>query len=179
MKFFFGALAALALAACATAPASAQQQPQQPPCSAPEFRQMDFWVGTWDVYWQATQGIAEGAGTNTITREYGNCVIQEAFDGGPTTGGLIGHSVSTYHAPLRQWRQTWVDNQGGYFALVGGQEGDDFILVSSRIADNTPLQRMVFTDITEDSLTWRWQATADAGVTWSDQWVIHYTRRAG
>jgi hypothetical protein len=36
---------------------------------------------------------------------------------------------------------------------------------------------MVFTDITENSLTWRWQATADAGATWNDQWVIHYTRR--
>jgi hypothetical protein len=118
------------------------------------------------------------AGCQCNHREYGGCVIQEAFDGGPATGGLIGHSVSTYHAPLQRWRQTWVDNQGGYFALVGGPEGDDFILVSSRVSNGQPAQRMVFEDITPGAFTWRWQRTPDAGATWADQWVIHYTRRA-
>jgi hypothetical protein len=36
----------------------------------------------------------------------------------------------------------------------------------------------VFEDITAQGLTWRWQGSADAGATWSDRWVIHYTRRA-
>lgn len=153
--------------------------PPAHPCAAPEFRQMDFWVGDWDVRWEAMSGIPAGQGRNVITREYADCVIQEAFDGGPATQGLIGHSVSTYHAPSQRWRQTWVDNQGSYFALVGGPEGRDFVLVSSRLSDNTPVQRMVFTDITPNALTWRWQSTPDAGATWADQWVIHYTRRAG
>lgn len=178
MKNLLAPLAALALAACASSIANAQQQAQQPPCAAQEFRQMDFWVGTWDVSWDAVQGIPAGSGTNAITREYNDCVIQEQFDGGASTGGLIGHSVSTYSAPAQTWRQTWVDNQGGYFALTGGQVGDDFILTSYRINTDTPLQRMVFTDITENSLTWRWQSTPDAGATWNDRWVIRYTRRA-
>jgi hypothetical protein len=175
MKTLFAAIAALAVTACATA--EAQQQAQQPPCSAPEFRQLDFWVGAWDARWEAAQGMPAGSGTNTITREYGNCVIQEQFDGGPVVG-LIGHSVSTYHAPTRVWRQTWVDNQGGYFALSGGRVGDIFILTSYQLNTSTPAQRMVFSDITENSFTWRWQSTADAGATWSDSWVIYYTRRA-
>ena len=180
LKSIFAGLAAMTLIGCASAQAQQQQAQAAPPahpCAAPEFRQMDFWVGVWDVRWEAMSGIPTGGGTNTITREYSNCVIQEAFDGGPTTQGLIGHSVSTYHAPLQKWRQTWVDNQGGYFALVGGPVGEDFILVSSRVADNTPVQRMVFTDITPNSLTWRWQMTPDGGTTWTDQWVILYTRR--
>lgn len=168
----------LAAAAMLAFTASANAQQQTPPCSTPEFRQLDFWVGVWDARWEASQGIPAGTGTNTITRAYGNCVIQEDFDGGPSTGGLIGHSVSTYHAPAQQWRQTWVDNQGGYFALSGGRVGDIFILTSYRINTNTPVQRMVFSDITENSFTWRWQASADAGATWTDSWVIHYTRRA-
>ncbi|WP_135212533.1 hypothetical protein [Vitreimonas flagellata] len=175
MRTILAALAVLACVGCA----SAQAQPAAAsPCSMPEFRQMDFWVGVWDVRWEAASGMPAGQGVNTITRAYGDCVIQEAFDGGPATGGLIGHSVSTYHAPLQHWRQTWVDNQGGYFALVGGPEGDDFVLVSSRVSDNTPVQRMVFTEITPNSLTWRWQRTPDGGATWADQWVIHYTRRS-
>ncbi len=170
------AAAAFALGGCASATAQTNAAP--PPCSSPEFRQMDFWLGTWDARWEASTGTPAGQGVNVITREYGGCVIQEAFDGGPATGGLIGHSVSTYHAPLQRWRQTWVDNQGGYFALVGGPEGDDFILVSSSVSNGQPAQRMVFEDITPGAFTWRWQRTPDAGATWADQWVIHYTRRA-
>jgi hypothetical protein len=164
--------AALALAACVTAQAQATDEP----CSAPEYRQMDFWLGSWDVRWDATPGIPAGSGTNTITREYGNCVIQEQFDGGVSTGGLIGHSVSVYHAPAQLWRQTWVDNRGGYFALTGGPVGDDFVLTNTRLGEQAPHLRMIYEDIGPDSLTWRWQRSAD-GQTWSDQWVIRYTRR--
>lgn len=139
---------------------------------------MDFWVGTWDVRWDEGGGVAAGGGTNTITREYGDCVIQEAFDGGPTTGGMIGHSVSVYFAPGGSWRQTWVDNQGGYFALTGGPEGERFILTNTRLSEQAPYLRMVYENITDNSLTWRWQRSTDAGVTWADSWVIHYTRRA-
>lgn len=170
--------AALALSGCASAEAQTTAA-TPPPCAAPEFQQMDFWLGTWDARWEASAGTPAGEGVNVITREYGGCVIQEAFDGGPSTGNLIGHSVSTYFAPMQKWRQTWVDNQGGYFALVGGPEGDDFILVSHRPRDNMPMQRMVFEDITHQAFTWRWQSTADGGATWADQWVIRYTRRAG
>jgi hypothetical protein len=147
------------------------------PCDAPEFRQLDFWLGVWDVRWDAAAGIAAGHGTNRVTRTLGDCVIQESFDGGPTTGNLIGQSLSTYHLPLKRWRQTWVDNQGGYFALVGGPEGNGFVLVSSRLKDDVPVQRMVFEEIQSDSLTWRWQKTTDGGKSWSDQWVIYYTRQ--
>jgi len=180
MKFrVLAAAAAFALMECAMANAQqstpAAQQPAPPPCSTAEFRQMDFWLGTWDNYYAAD--AAAPGGTNTITREYGGCVIQEAFDGGPSTNGLIGHSVSTYHAPSGLWRQTWVDNQGGYFALTGGPDGDRFILLSRRLSDNVVTQRMVFEDITPNSFTWRWQSSIDAGATWTDAWVIWYRRR--
>ena len=166
------------LAASANHAVSAVQTtaPESSECAAPEFRQMDFWVGRWTVRWDATPNSPAGEGTNTVTREYGGCVIQEAFDGGPVSDNLIGHSVSTYHKPLQRWRQTWVDNHGGYFAFVGGKEGDSFVLVSSRPADNTPVERMVFENIQTDSLTWRWQATRDGGASWVDQWVLHYQR---
>ncbi len=146
------------------------------PCAAPEHRQLDFWLGQWDLRWDASPGVPAGSGSNTITRSHGGCVVQEAFVGGSGPGALVGQSVSSFHAPAKRWRQTWVDNQGGYFALVGGPEGERFVLVSSRLDDGKPAQRMVFEAITERSLTWRWQATSDAGANWSDRWVVHYTR---
>lgn len=151
---------------------------QQPACAGPEFHQLDFWLGRWDVQWDASPGQPAGRGTNLITRDLDECVIHEHFNGGSSTGNLLGESWSIYHAPVQRWRQTWVDNQGGYFALVGGPQEDKFVLVSNSLSDNAPRQRMVFEDITPSALTWRWQRTEDKGVTWTDAWVIHYTKHA-
>lgn len=171
MRAYFASLLLCLTMACASADA---QQTQTPTCSTPEFRQLDFWVGTWDIYYSAD--ATTPGGRNVITRAYDNCVIQEDFAGGEDAQGLVGHSVSTYHAPTHQWRQTWVDNQGGYFALVGGPVGDDFVLTNTRITDAAPYQRMVFEDITADRFVWRWQSSADNGQTWTDRWVVWYRR---
>ena len=142
------------------------------PAMPSEASQFDFWLGDWDVNW------ADGlSATNHIRKVLGDRVVQEDFDG-ERDAQLHGLSVSVCGMDGR-WRQTWVDNQGGYFALIGGPEGDDFVLTSYRVSDNTPAQRMVFTDIGAHSLTWRWQRTTDSGATWSDSWVIYYTRRPG
>jgi hypothetical protein len=173
------------LMACASVefPASAQQAASPPPatqpapCAGAEFHHMDFWLGSWDVRWDASPGQPAGQGTNVVTRDFDGCVIHEHFNGGSSTGSLLGESWSLYHAPTQHWRQTWVDNQGGYFALMGGLEGDKFILISKSVSDNTPRQRMVYEDITPNSFTWRWQGSTDRGATWTDSWVIHYTRQ--
>lgn len=167
---------AFCAAALAAGTARGQAAPPPAPCTGPEFRQMDFWLGEWTLRWDATPGIPAGSGSNTITRAFGGCVVQEDFAGGPSTGALVGRSLSAYHTPVQRWRQTWVDNQGGYFALVGGPEGQRFVLTAAGPAGDKPALRMVFEAITDKSLTWRWQASADSGATWVDRWVIHYTR---
>jgi hypothetical protein len=86
-------------------------------------------------------------------------------------------SVSLYHAQTRQWRQTWVDNQGSYFDLVGGPNGKDFVLTNLRQRSDAPHLRMIFTDIKTHSFTWRWQKSDD-GKTWTDSWVIHYEKKS-
>lgn len=173
-------VATVALAACATAPivdnANGLSTATSTSCAAEEFRQLDFWVGEWDVRWETSADQQAGTGRNIITHELDRCVIQEQFTGDASTNNLVGRSVSTYHAAIGQWRQTWVDNQGGYFALVGGPAGETFVLENSRLQPNAPYLRMVFEDITPTSLTWRWQRSSDAGQTWNDSWVIYYTR---
>jgi hypothetical protein len=137
---------------------------------------MDFWLGDWQVRWDATPGTPAGSGRNRVMRTLDGCAIQEDFTGGPATGGLVGRSLSIFHAPSQRWRQTWVDNQGGWFSLVGGPEGQRFVLTAEGSGGTRPLLRMVFEAITDRSLTWRWQASADGGASWADRWVIHYTR---
>ena len=162
----------------ATEPAAEAVKEAPPaPCQDPEFRQLDFWVGEWDLSWTQQDGTL-GQGTNIITRApYGDCVIMENFDGSPTLP-FKGMSVSTYSILVKEWRQTWVDDQGGYFSLHGGpQEDGTFILEMDRYDDKVPYLRMVWEDITEDSLVWRWQGKADADADWADRWVLNYKRK--
>ena len=163
-------------------PASAIGQQQQAaaapaprPCAGPEFRTLDFWVGDW----VAEDDKGNAIGTNRITRnEYGDCVITEHFR--MNDGSLTGPSVSIYRPALKQWRQTWVDDQNGYFDLVGGPvSGADhvFFFENKRVTDTQPFQRMIWQDVKPDSFIWRWQRRAKAEDPWADSWVIHYKRK--
>lgn len=146
------------------------QQPQRP-CDAPEARQLDFWLGDWDLTWKG------GKGTNKITRILDGCIVQEAFrmvEGGT----LVGHSVSTYDPNAKQWKQTWVDNTGAYLDFTGEHNGETMTLRREFVRNGRTIQqRMVFSDITEDAFTWDWQSSIDGGTSWRTNWQIEYKRR--
>src|SRR5512132_151209 len=113
MHSLFRFLAFTVLSASSVLAQSNTAQPAAPnptPCSQPEFKQMDFWVGEWSAVWPAQQGQPEGRGTNVIRKILGECVIEENFSG----AGLDGKSVSTFSARSGRWQQTWVDNSGSY-----------------------------------------------------------------
>lgn len=181
MKFAVaGVVAALVSSVALTqtpAAAPAAAVPPSPPCSGPEYRSLDFWVGDWVGEDQQGKPIA----TNRIARdEYGGCVITEHFRMADNT--MIGHSVSIYRPGLKQWRQNWVDSQGSYFDLVGGPvTGADHIFVfeNKRPAPTMAFQRMIFQDVKADSFTWRWQNRAKEADSWNDSWVILYRRKQG
>lgn len=96
--------------------------PPRAPCASPEYRQLDFWVGEWDVEFTNPDGSI-GRAENRITRdEYGDCVVTERFrqaGGGPGGGDYLGASFSIYDRHTRSWRQMWVDNMGNMFDLRG------------------------------------------------------------
>lgn len=144
-------------------------------CDQPEARQFDFWLGEWDLTWSEADNI--GRGTNVVTSELRECMIFESFAG---QGGdpFIGRSISVFHASSGRWKQTWIDNRGGYLDFVGGWEDDRMIL--RRDVSNDSLQfsqRMVWFDITKNSLEWKWERSDDNGETWQTLWNIHYVRK--
>lgn len=159
-------------------PATAQDAPpadRPPPCSQAEVLQFDFWVGEWDLAWGDN-----ATGRNVIEKTLDGCVIVENFDGSPGTP-LRGMSVSTYNARQGQWQQTWVDNQGSYLDFTGGYEGARMVLQRTATAADGRhvLQRMVWFDISGDSLRWHWENSRDDGATWDVLWAIRYTRADG
>jgi len=142
------------------------------PCEAPEVKQFDFWVGDWIATWGDTLH-----GTNHIERIMEGCTVQENFN--DPRLHYSGKSWTVYNANNKLWQQTWVDSQGAYIALTGGQVGDSIVLTTTeRITPKGKLiSRMVFYHITPTSFDWSWEASTDSGLTWKPSWQIHYTRR--
>lgn len=147
-------------------------QSAEQPCDSEGHHQFDFWLGNWNVTW----GEGE-SGTNHIERVLGGCVILEQFDGRPGTP-LRGMSVSSYDSSNDRWRQTWVDNQGGYLDFEGKWDGDRMILMREAVTPDGPvLQRMVWYAIRADDLEWNWERSTDGGEHWNVLWQIHYQRQ--
>jgi len=150
------------------------------PCSSPDARQFDFWLGEWNLTWPAVQtGGEEGetlTGTNRITRLFGECVIEENF--ATSDGGFLGRSLSVYDETAGLWRQTWVDSSGGYLVFTGTFDEERMELRTEPVERDgvQAINRMVFDDIAPDSLLWSWQTSSDQGATWRDLWTVSYRR---
>jgi len=148
------------------------------PCEASQQRQFDFWVGEWNLTWPGTQAGSVQHGTNSIQRILDGCVVEENFSGGSDMH-LRGRSVSIFNLAAGKWKQTWVDNEGGYLDFVG--EFKDGQMILSREATGPAgkkfLQRMVWKNITATEFDWSWESSKNDGKTWQVVWPIHYEKK--
>ena len=146
------------------------QSPEKKVRSETAARAFDFWIGQWNLTWPG------GHGTNQVTFALDSAVILEQFNGGQSLP-LRGMSVSVYDRKAALWKQTWVDNQGGYLDFSGTFDGRRMILQRRpSAADSSIIQRMVWANITADSLEWSWERSEDGGTSWKTLWPIHYAR---
>jgi hypothetical protein len=151
--------------------AVAHAQQSSPLPIPPEAAQFDFWLGEWDAAWGENL-----RGVNRVSKRWDRVIVEE-FDGKPGMP-LEGHSVSVYDVLAKQWKQTWVDNEGSYLDFVGGFAEAKMTLSRSVLKDGKPLhQRMVWYDITPGAFTWTWERSLDEGKTWEVLWKINYSRR--
>jgi uncharacterized protein DUF1579 len=167
-------LAAIAAAALLAAAAWAQSAPPAYGCDSPEAHQFDFWIGEWDLSY--VENGKPGTSRNRVSRILDGCAIVEEFSGAPGTP-LNGRSVSTFERASGHWKQAWVDNTAAFLDFTGGWDGERMTLArEARVRGRKVMQRMVFRDIRRDRFKWLWQASNDAGRTWTTQWEIDYRR---
>ena len=105
---------AILLVACSSPPTKPATTPAAPStaCTSPEHRQLDFWIGDWDVRIRARAAPdkdvwGEAKGTQHVESILGGCAIAEHFtaDGPPTP--WAGKSYSMWQPKLGKWRQSW------------------------------------------------------------------------
>jgi hypothetical protein len=87
-------------------------------CAAPEYRQLDFWIGDWDAYDLDSSGhpSRKVVARNRVDRILDGCALREVYE---QTDGLVGQSFSTYDASRKVWHQTWVTNHGQLLVIEG------------------------------------------------------------
>jgi uncharacterized protein DUF1579 len=164
----------------AAAPAAAA-----PPCASSEHRQLDFWIGDWDVTVRARtapdkEQWGEAKGTQHVEGILGGCAIAESFAAAGPGSPWSGRSYSSWQPAEKRWRQTWVDDSGGYLAFSGALESGTMALYGEPRTgkDGKPFQmRMVWLDVEANALRWEWQRSADGGKSWRPMMIIDYRRR--
>ncbi|HET9581955.1 MAG TPA: hypothetical protein VFP76_03985 [Gemmatimonadota bacterium] len=140
--------------------AAAQEPGTAPPCAREEYRQFDFWLGTWEV----TTPDGKVAGTNTIESVLNGCALRESWRG---AGGMTGTSTNTYDPHAGRWHQTWVDDRGGFLLISGGLEKGSMVLEGEMVDEEGPVvHRIAWTPGPAGEVRQLWEASRDGGTTW-------------
>lgn len=125
----------------------------QKPCSAPAYRQFDFWIGEWEAF-----GLnGQKAGDSKVSLILDSCIILEEWTSASVSQGIryAGKSFNTWNAATKQWQQTWVDNVGGSNEYLLGKFEDNKIIYRSSPfpfnKDTMAIRKMTFTNLSPGS----------------------------
>jgi len=144
------------------------------PCSAPEFHQLDFWAGDWDVF--DVDNLATQVARVNVDRILDGCVLREDYQ---DTEGHKGQSFSIYDAALKTWHQSWVTNRGQILLLDGALHGDEVVLNATEhmLDGKSKLIRGVWKPadggVRETAVT-----SLDEGKTWKPWFDLMFRRHA-
>jgi hypothetical protein len=145
------------------------------PCAhAPEYRQLDFWVGDWDV--TASGAVA---GESHVERMLEGCVVYENWTG---ASGVTGKSFNIWDATTKEWRQTWVDSTGTLTEFHGSLVDGNMVYRAhgltpgpdGKLAETH--QRMTFFD-QKGTVRQLGELSNDEGTTWRVSYDLLYTRK--
>ena len=156
---FLVAAGALVCSCCAIAEDAKTAPP--PTCDAAEYRQFDFWIGTWSV----TEG-GQPAGHNTIESDLKHCALFESWG---SVDGSRGRSINFYDRNRRHWHQSWMDDRGGALELEGGLIDGSMVLEGERSnskAGGAVHDRITWTPQRDGSVRQHWETKKPGQPTW-------------
>jgi hypothetical protein len=150
------------------------------PCSAAEYRQFDFWLGTWDVFNPAGQKI----GTNTISATNDGCVL---FEDWRDARGGTGNSFNFYETKTKRWHQFWVASNGNGAPLSAAADGTpmpmsgalvDGAMVLQSPAGVKPRNRWTWSKLDGGKVRQHAEQSDDDGKTWKTTFDGLYVKSA-
>ena len=149
--------------------------PLAPDCSAPQYRQFDFWLGDWDVldFADRTKIVARVRVESVL----GGCGLLESYS---DPQAYEGRSFSVYDATRRVWHQTWITNHGRLLVIEGQVRSGVMELSGTDLAEYGAHQRLVrgsWQPVTEGvrEIAAR---SVDGGKTWQPWFDLLFRRHA-
>jgi len=146
------------------------------PCVyAPEYRQLDFWIGDWNV---TSAGAL--AGESHVEKILNECVIWENWTG---TSGVSGKSFNVWDSTRSEWRQSWYDSTGTVTEYHGRFADRKLVFLADSLLpgpDGTlqpTQQRMTFFD-QDGTVRQLGENSTDGGATWQTVYDLLYTRKS-
>jgi hypothetical protein len=134
----------------------------------PEYRQLDFWVGEWNVF-SGTQPV----GTSSVQLILKDCVVFENWTG--LTGGS-GKSFNKYNASRKKWEQFWVSDSGNTIYFVGEFVNGSMAYVEDP-GSKTTVQRLTFTKMPDGRVRQLGEQSSDGGKTWTTGYDFYYVKK--
>ena len=151
----------------------------QKPCSQPEYRQFDFWIGEWEAF----NLTGQQAGDTKVSLILDSCIILEEWTSAAVNRGIryAGKSFNTYNATTKQWQQTWVDNTGNTTEFLRGTGSDGKIIYyADKVIDpkgKNFMRKLTFTKLSNDKVRQFGERSDDEGKTWTTEYDLEYRRK--
>ncbi len=172
------ALFAAAPIVCQTPTAAATPAPKPSPCldaaHNPEFRQLDFWVGAWEVFNKDGKKLSDV----TISKVVNDCGLAESWKS--TRPGGDGVGLSTYNARSKKWEYFWVSGGGTTSHFEGSLLPDEmrFRTVQQQPDGTLRLRHWSLIKLPGGKVRELSVGSADDGVTWSTEYDYTWTPKS-
>lgn len=138
----------------------------------PEYRQLDYWVGEWNVFNPAGVQV----GKSRIEKIVGDCIILENWMG---NGGNDGKSFNKWNPQLARWEQFWASSAGETTFFYGQLEGKNIVYHTDALPQpggGTAQRRLTFFDLGPNEVRQFSEISSDGGKTYVTEYDFTYKR---
>lgn len=165
-------LVAIAVWLCASAPRALGATDAQSCGENPNSRQLDFWLGNWNV---AFPGIPSSA-TSKVYLDLDKCLLVESWDGGK---GHTGKNFLAFSPDDNRWHGMFADNQGRVHIFEGKIEkgSAEFTGPSRGPNGENVLNRIKVRRVSDTQVQQSWEKSTDNGATWALEFRGEYSRQ--
>ena len=171
MKTLLAIVVVLSVTAIGQNAQQAQSSQKYPPCSTHEFRQFDFWLGSWDVQVKGTT-----VGRNEVTLEQDGCLIVEHWTA--LRGREKGSSFNYYDVADKKWHQLYIANNGNarsFPPIAGGVKNGAMVLINDE--DPNEVSRWTWSPLPGGRVRQMAEQSKDGGKNWTTTWDSIYVKR--
>jgi tetratricopeptide (TPR) repeat protein len=137
----------------------------------PQYRQLDFWVGEWDVF-----AGKQKVGESSVQLILKDCVVFENWRGGQ---GGDGKSFNKYNNVTKQWEQFWVSDSGttNYFKGSLADGSMRYTLEMPGPSGAMFTRHLTFTPLAEGKVRQLSERSGDGGKTWVTEYDFVYVKK--